>query len=40
VADRGPMSNERLKWKVARRLYAADAAAAAMIDRILAHVSF
>jgi hypothetical protein len=38
VAERGPMSNERLKWEVARRLYAADAAAVAMIDRILAHV--
>ncbi|MEQ8791931.1 MAG: hypothetical protein RIC55_37080 [Pirellulaceae bacterium] len=39
TAERGPMSPERLKWEVARRLYAGDAQAVAMIDRILADVS-
>jgi len=39
TAEQGPMSAERLKWAVARRMYAADAKAVAMIDRILADVS-
>jgi len=38
LAESGPMSDERLKWEVARRLYIADAAAVAMIDRILVNV--
>ena len=39
TAEQGPMSADRLKWEVARRMYAADAKAVAMIDRILADVS-
>lgn len=35
----GPMSAERLKWEVAKRLYGADPAARALIDRKLADVS-
>ena len=34
--ESGPMSAERLKWEVARRLYGADPTARAMIDRELA----
>jgi hypothetical protein len=39
LADSGPVSNERLKWEVAKRLYGAGPAARAMIDRKLADVS-
>ena len=39
IAKHGPMSDERLKWEVARRMYGADPAARAMIDRKLADVS-
>ena len=39
VAESGPMSEVRLKWEVAMRLYGADAAARAMIERKLADVS-
>lgn len=37
--ESGPMSAERLKWEVAKRLYGADPAARAMIDRKLSDVS-
>ena len=39
LSELGPLSPERLKWEVAKRLYAADAAAIALIDRKLADVS-
>jgi hypothetical protein len=39
VAESGPMSVVRLKWEVAKRLYGADRAAIAMIERKLADVS-
>ena len=35
----GEMSAERLKWEVTRRMYGADSAARAIIDRELADVS-
>jgi hypothetical protein len=35
----GPVSSERLKWEVAKRLYVADATAQILIDRKLADVS-
>jgi hypothetical protein len=38
VAEPGPLSDERLKWEVALRLYGADPAARSMIERILARV--
>jgi hypothetical protein len=38
VAERGPMSAERLKWEVALRQYGADPAARALIERRLADV--
>lgn len=39
VAESGPMSTERLKWEVAKRLYGTDPCARAIIDRKLADVS-
>lgn len=39
IAELGAMSDERLKWEVAKRMYGADPAARAMIDRKLADVS-
>lgn len=39
IADLGPMSDERLKWEVAKRMYGADPIAKATIDRKLADVS-
>ncbi|MBI2480504.1 MAG: hypothetical protein HYV60_18315 [Planctomycetia bacterium] len=39
VAESGPISPERLKWEVAKRLYSADPSATAVIDRKLANVS-
>lgn len=36
--EQGPMPFERLKWEVAKRLYCADPAALAMIERILEDV--
>ncbi len=39
VAESGPMSPDRLKWEVAKRLYRADPLATAFIDRKLANVS-
>ncbi len=38
VAEAGPMSTERLKWEVAKRLYGADPTAIATIDEKLADV--
>ena len=38
-AERGPMSQERLKWEVALRVYGADGRVRAMIERKLADVS-
>jgi hypothetical protein len=38
LAERGPMSAERLKWEVALRQYGADPAARALIERRLADV--
>ncbi|MGA1057386.1 MAG: hypothetical protein ACO3Y3_06790 [Phycisphaerales bacterium] len=35
LAERGPMSSERLRWEVARRRYASDPAICRMIDRQL-----
>ena len=32
LAEQGPLSNERLKWEVALRQYAADPAARALIE--------
>jgi hypothetical protein len=39
IAELGPMSTERLKWEVAKRLYRGDPAAQALIARRLADVS-
>lgn len=39
VAQEGPMSDERLQWKVALRLYAGDAAVCRLIESRLAYVS-
>ncbi len=39
IAQEGPMSDERLKWKVALRLYASDAAVCRLVESKLAHVS-
>ena len=39
TAESGPLPAERLKWEVAKRLYGADPAARAFIDRKLADVS-
>ena len=39
IDELGEMSAERLKWEVARRMYGADSAARAIIDRKLADVS-
>lgn len=39
VADKGPRSEERLKWEVAERVYMADRRALALIRRELARVS-
>ena len=38
IDELGAMSAERLKWEVARRMYGADPAASALIDRKLANV--
>lgn len=38
-SELGPVSPERLKWEVAKRLYGADSAAQTLIDRKLADVS-
>jgi hypothetical protein len=38
VAELGPLSQERLKWEVALRLYSGDAKARATIERKLADV--
>jgi hypothetical protein len=38
IAESGPMSNERLKWEVALRLYGADKITRNMIERKLADV--
>lgn len=35
----GPMTEERLKWEVAKRMYGADPNALALIERKLADVS-
>jgi len=35
----GPVSDERLKWETAMRLYGADATARALIQRMIDHVS-
>lgn len=37
-AERGPMSDQRLKWEVALRMYGADPRARATIERKLADV--
>jgi len=34
LAERGPLSDERLKWEVALRQYGADPATRAMIERM------
>jgi hypothetical protein len=39
IAERGAMSDERLKWEVAMRMYGADPAAKSVIDRRLSDVS-
>lgn len=39
LAEIGEMSHERLKWEVAKRMYGADPAAMALIDRRLNDVS-
>jgi hypothetical protein len=39
ITELGAISNEQLKWEVARRMYGADRAARVMIDRKLADVS-
>jgi hypothetical protein len=39
IAELGAMSDERLKWEVARRMYGEDPAARAIIDQRLGHVS-
>jgi hypothetical protein len=38
IAELGAMSDERLKWEVAKRMYGADPTARVMIDRRLADV--
>jgi len=38
LAQEGPMSDERLRWKVALRLYANDAAVCRLIESRLADV--
>ncbi|MCA9268352.1 MAG: hypothetical protein KDA41_07765 [Planctomycetales bacterium] len=38
-AQRGPLSDERLKWEVALRMYGSDPRARATIERKLADVS-
>ena len=39
LAERGPLSAERLKWEVAMRQYGADPTTKALIERRLADVS-
>lgn len=39
IADLGEMPDERLKWEVAKRMYGADPAARAVIERRLDDVS-
>jgi hypothetical protein len=39
IAELGAMSDERLKWEVAKRMYGADPAARAIIDQRLDDVS-
>ena len=39
VAESGAMSDERLRWEVALRLYGSDPATRSMIERRLADVS-
>jgi hypothetical protein len=39
IDELGAVSTERLKWEVAKRLYGADPAARAIIERRLADVS-
>jgi len=39
VAKSGAISEDKLRWEVARRLYSSDQAICAMIDRKLADVS-
>lgn len=39
VAEEGVMSEERLKWKIAMRLYGGDATSRALIQRKLDRVS-
>lgn len=39
IAELGAISDERLKWEVARRMYGSDPAARAIIDRRLEDVS-
>lgn len=39
IAELGAMSDERLKWEVAKRMYGADPAARSIIDRRLENVS-
>ncbi len=38
LAQEGPMSDERLRWKVALRLYASDSAVCRLIESRLADV--
>lgn len=38
LAERGPMSPERLKWEVALRQYGSEPSVRAMIERMLADV--
>lgn len=39
VREQGAMSDERLRWEVALRLYQGDAKARAKIEQVLRHVS-
>ena len=39
VARTGPMSDDRLKWEIAMRMYGSDAACRTLIQRMLDHVS-
>ena len=39
VARTGPMSDARLKWEIAMRMYGSDAACRTLIQRVLDHVS-
>ena len=39
LAERGPMSSERLKWEVALRQHGSDPTVRRMIERMLARVS-